>query len=636
MFKKSIFFFILVSLCLTRLAAQEEEKQEEDLFHKTIDTAMAISPAYLPTYYTELGTVFFKPINFKPIDTTMNLIAQYDPLLSTDNLYQTLGIHGQAHKPMNFTYKKDPGFSLFSIPYPLYFKEQGDLKYYKLKTSYTNLAFEYGIANEYTFQATHAQNIKDKVNYAFNLRGFSNDGYYTHQKASDIVFDALVHYEIPSHIYGFKLSYIINYFNLEENGGLLDMEEYVNQLKLEDLKGYNMKLYNATSKLLTHDLLFQQYVNIISQNKKKGKESYWGTITHSFQFKHQRTNYNDFNLDSSYYRTNYFISDTTADTMRYYTISNTLQWSSFKPLQDDNDKKYFLHFTGGLTHEYARYQAGSYTGNAFIPFAQVHVRLFSRMDIHAKIHYTLGGYHNNDLNANAAVIWAINRPHNHYLGADIDYYFQTPDYMYSHFFSNSMYWNINWAKKQNILRFSAYWEREGYKAEVNYFLLHNFAIIDSTWTPQLVDKYANIIQLHLSAPVYIKGFGAKANVYLQYSNNPAFHVPIFAGKLDAFYRLNIFKNKAKFQVGFSLAYNTSYYADTYCPMLKTFCTQEDVKVGNYLYFDPHIALQVQRISIYFKVTHALCGLLRYNYFTTPDYPMQNRRFIIGITWRFFD
>ena len=269
--KVAIITFILLA-CTLRVLAQEDENAEDDLFHHTIDSAMAISPLYLPTSYTELGSVFFKPIDYKVIDTTTNLIAQHDPLEQTENICQSLGIGGQAHKFINFNFSKEPGFALFSVPYPLYFKEQEDLKYYKLKTAYTNLGFTYSIIPTlYMLTAQHAQNIRDKVNYAINIRGLTSEGYYTNQQTRNIVADALVHYEIPSQIYGFKASYIINFYNLQENGGLLNMEDFVQQDSMAPTKSYNMKLYNASSKVLTHDLLFQQYVNIITKNKRIDK-----------------------------------------------------------------------------------------------------------------------------------------------------------------------------------------------------------------------------------------------------------------------------------------------------------------------------------------------------------------------------
>ena len=638
MSRKVVIITLLLLAAAFRTVAQEDETEEDDLFHHTIDSAMAISPLYLPTSYTELGTIFFKPVDYKVIDTTINRIAQHDPLEQTINLCQTLGIIGQAHKFINFTYEKEPGFALFTFPFPLYFKEQEDLEYYDLKTVYTNLGFTYSvIPKQYMLTATHTQNIRDKVKYAINLRGLASNGYYTNQRTSNIVADALIHYEIPSQIYGFRASYIVNYYNPQENGGLLSMEDFVKQDSLDPTKNYNMKLYHASTRLLTHDLLFQQYVNIIAPNKRKEKNNYWDTFMHTFRFKHQRVNYNDYDLDTLYYGTNFFLSpDTTADTTRFYTLSNTLQWSSFKPYKGERNDRYFFHFTGGITYEYTRFAQANYIGHALIPFAQIHTRLFSVMDIHGRIFYTLGGYQNNDLNARAAVSWAISRKHRHFLGANIDYYFRTPDYSYTYFFSNAMYWKKTDWKKQNILHFSAYWEREGYKAEFSYYMLHNYAVIDETWRPKAIDKYVNIIQIHLFAPIYVKGFGANFNVWVQYSNNKEIQVPIFAGKMDAFYRLNIFKNKAKLQFGFAMAYNTNYYADGYCPMLYSFYTQNMVKVGNYLYFDPSIAIQVQRIALYFKVTHVLCGAIKYRYFTTPDYPMEGRQFVLGLTWRFFD
>lgn len=621
---------------LPALAQEEQTDNEDGLFNKTIDSAMAISPYYLPTSYTELGTTFFKPIQYREVDTTMDLIAQHDLLSRTENIYQTLGINGQAHKPMNFTFKHEPGFKLISNPYPLYCKEQTDLRYYKLKTSYTQLAFTYGIANEHNITATHAQNIRDRVNFVVNLRGFANAGEFTHQKTNNVQGDALLHFETPSEIYGFRASYIINFFNLNENGGLLNRQDFLDQV-VDNLQGYNVKLYNAQSRYLTHDLLFQQYVNIISNKKKKQEKQYWGTITHVFQFKQQSMTYSDHNLDSAYYNNIFlFSADTTLDTLLFYTISNTIQYSTFKPFKDYRSEKYFFHFTGGVTHEYADYRSDFYRGNSFTPFAQMHVRLFSLMDIHAKIYYTLGGYQRNDINASAAISCRIGKKVPQTVGCDIDFYYLSPDYIYTRYISNHHFWENEWKKKQNIIRLTPYWQYQDYRLEFSYFMMHNFVYMNENRVPAVLDSYANIIQLHIYAPFYLKGFGVKTNIYLQYSNKDVFQVPLFAGKLDFFYRFPIFKGKAKLQTGFNIAYNTGYYADAYYPLLRQFYLQKEIKTGNYMYFDLHLALQVQRINIYFKASHVLCGLLGHNYFTTPDYPMQGRRFDIGITWRFHD
>ena len=71
---KSFLLWLILLAAAFPLHAQEDETQdgEEDLFNKTIDTAMAISPQYLPTSYTLCGGMFFHPVDYKEIDTTMN------------------------------------------------------------------------------------------------------------------------------------------------------------------------------------------------------------------------------------------------------------------------------------------------------------------------------------------------------------------------------------------------------------------------------------------------------------------------------------------------------------------------------------------------------------------------------------
>lgn len=635
-YQRTFLVLIIFVISTLPLSAQNDEQNEEDnLFGHPIDSAMAISPNYLPTSYTEIGTTFFKPTTYKEIDTTLDCIGQYDPLSRTENIYQTLGIFGQAHKPMNFTLHHTPGFKLIDNPYPLYYKEQDDLHFYKLKTSYTQLAYTFGISNENEFTATHAQNFKDKVNIVFNMRAFTNTGYFTHQKDNNIQADFLLHYEIPSQIYGFRLSYIINYFNMAENGGLLNMQDFFD-IKPDKLEGYNVKLYYAESRFRTHDLLFQQYVNIINPKaKKEGKKSYWGTLTHTFQFRQQLMRYSDHDLDSNYYDIFTISRDSTYDTLSFYTISNTLQYSTFQPYKSDKNEKYFLHFTGGVTHEYTNFLIGWYRGNSLTPFAQTHIRLFSVMDIHAKIYYTLGAYQNNDLNTYASVSWKLDRKRRQSIGCDIDFYYLSPEYLYTRFADNHHFWINKW-KKQNFVRLTPFWQFDNYRVEFSYFMLKNYVYLDETKTPTRLDAIANVIQLHLYAPFYLKGFGVKANLYLQYANRNVIQVPLFAGKLDFFYRFNIFKGKGRLQLGVNAAYNTGYYADAYYPLLRQFYHQTDVKTGNYFYLDTYMAIQVQRISLFFKVSHVLAGTMGKNYFTTPNYPMQDRCFALGVTWRFHD
>ena len=176
--KATIYKVILLTwLCLSGGVALAQENKGGN---HTIDSAMALSPDYLPTRYAQLPTAQYFPITYKPIDTTLNYIYAYDPLMLPQNLYQSLGINGQAHKNMIFDMEHPIGFSMITFPYPLYFKKISDLKIYDLATSYTDLNFSYGLLTEFTLKATHAQHIR-QVDYVVNIDAASNQGYFIHQ-----------------------------------------------------------------------------------------------------------------------------------------------------------------------------------------------------------------------------------------------------------------------------------------------------------------------------------------------------------------------------------------------------------------------------------------------------------------------
>ena len=659
---RSIWLLLLTVCSLSALAQADDDGEPA----KTIDSAQAISPYFMPVYYDYLEPHFYRTLERIPVDTSVCKVHQYDPIWQDRNIYQTLGIGAQAHKAMNFDYIKRPGFALITLPYPLYHKEQYDLKYYDVKTSFTQLAYGYGISSENEFDATHAQH-RGNLNMAFNIHAYGNAGYFPHQNANNMSVDALVHYEIPSSIYGFRFSYIFNRFKTMENAGLMNMDDYLQQVA-KNLMGYNMKLYYAQSLVNTHDVLFQHYVNI-----KDAKKRYYGTVTHTVQYKYLKSSYFDTNLDSTYYRSIFYLSpDTTRDTLLCHQVINTVQWSNFSPFDKENNKKYFFHIAGGFMHEYVKnYMAimpeevrlvvdslaaidiftphdsvysrrrPIYTQNSLTPFARTHIRLFGIMDIHAGISYTFMGYNKNDAIANASVSWAINRAKQHFLAFSADFYRVAPDFIYSYYSGNHHRWSIDW-KKQNIMKLTASWQLKQYRASVTYFMLHHFVQLGQNYEPITNEKIANVLQIHLSAPLRIKGFGADANIYVQYSDNKTLPLPIFAGKASAFYLFRLFHRKMQLQIGLDLMYNTAYYANAYYPLLHQFYHQSTCRVGNFVYLNANLNIKVQRVSIFARFGNILSSIkikkvFAYsNYFTTPDYPMQNLKIAIGINWRFYD
>ena len=393
-----------------------------------------------------------------------------------------------------------------------------------------------------------------------------------------------------------------------------------------------MKSEYGSSKIKTHDLLFQQYVNLRDKKKR-----YYGTITHSFQFKQLSSYYLDFRFDSTFYQKNfYFSSDTTFDSLRCYSIINSIQWSNYKPMDTMSSKKYFLRADLGLMHEYVNSKRPYYVDNTFTFWGRMHVRLFGVMDLFGRIAYSFGGYNNNDVVAAVGAQWMIQKKWDHRLGSEIIFYRNSPDYIYDTYYGNHNLWMDNDWPKQNTLKLNVFWTMLRYKVEFNYFMLHNMVRLNSDFQPFLLEKYGNVVQIHLFAPIRVKGFGFDINAYLQYSSSDAVNVPLFAFKASPYYIFNILRGKLKIQIGMDLMYNTLYYADGYDPVMHLFYCQRDMKVGNYPYWDVNLSFRIKRITFFFRAGHVLAGVIGQNYYLTPDYPAMGRSFQLGINWRFYD
>ncbi len=627
----SFFLFILLIFSSIEIVFAQEGEQKT----QAIDSVMALSPAYAPVYFAEFPTTLFKPLQYQLQDTSIFHTSDYSPFYKPENLYQTLGINGQAHKSLVFDYEHDMGFTMISLPFDLFFKKQQDLRRYDVENSYTRLAYTFGISVEHALRVTHAQKVKN-CDFALDITGLSNKGYFLHQKVNMLDMDLQFHYHTKDSLYGFSVSYILNHAKFSENGGLSDFHSFTDR-SLRDsnytnaLSSFAVMFSNATSVINTHDALFQQHINL---RDKQGR--YFGTFTHAFQFKRMNCNFNDYDLNNDFYHNRYFIStDTTNDSITYYSILNTLQWSNYEPGARQSESNYFFRFAGGIQHEFVHARMPRYTANSFSLFARTSIRLFKVWDIYGNISYSFLKYIRNDAHASGAATFALNRKQRNYIGFEADFYRNSPDFMLTHYVGNNNSWTHDW-KKQNILKLSAYYTIFGYKASFNYFMLNHYVFLNSQYEPESYDRTINVVQLNLYAPVRVKRFFMDVNISVQHSTKSYISVPLFAGKLYAAYQFRIFRNRLHLQIGGDLMYNTLYYGDIYNPLLHQFCHQGNEEVGNYLYLDLNLTMRVERIAFYVRGGNLLAGVFNFKYLTTPFYPMQGRNVEVGITWRFYD
>jgi hypothetical protein len=616
-------FLVLFLFFIVTLQGQELSNEPKK------DSIVAPSPEYLPVYTAKIKQHFFYPLQYVPIDTQMVEVNHYSPTQKTNNIYQTLGIFGQAHQSMIFDFSRSMGFQFIKYPYPLLFKTQDDLVLYKLETSYTKVGYFYGLPNENTLSLNFAQKVKNSI-VSLNVSANQNEGYFYHQALQGLVGDAQIQYETPKHQYGFRVSYIINRTENQENNGLVDVNNFRLLDTLRDNKGFPVNSNNAIMQILTHDINWQHYFNITN---KKGL--YFGTLTHNAQYQYISSSYFDYIDTTAESQVYTFASDTTFDTLKCYKIVNSIQWSNFSPMasliQNDN----FIKFAFGMMHEYFEDRRTYYHFHSFTPFVRGSIRVLKFLDIYGNFSYAFGGYVHNDAIANLNGEWVVNRKLNFMIGVHTDFYRISPDYIYSHFNSNYFQWDTTF-KKQNIAVLGAYLKIKEYKLSTKIFLLDNLVILGTDRTPVQLSKFSRLVQFSLYAPYRYKGFGVTSFLALQHATSDSIQVPLFSGKMNVYYIFDIFKRKLKLQLGIDVMYNTSYFANGYSPAQYSFYYQNTMTVGNYWYIDANATVRISRLYFFARIGNLFSPLQNYNMFTTPSYPNDDFLFSLGVNWRFHD
>lgn len=114
------------------------------------------------------------------------------------------------------------------------------------------------------------------------------------------------------------------------------------------------------------------------------------------------------------------------------------------------------------------------------------------------------------------------------------------------------------------------------------------------------------------------------------SNQSVIPLPKFAAYSNMFLRFRIAK-VLHVDFGVDCDYYTKYYAPGFQPATMSFYNQREVKVGNYPFMNVYANMKLKKARFYVMMSHVNEGLTGSNYFALPHYPMNPRRFQMGVS-----
>ena len=379
-------------------------------------------------------------------------------------------------------------------------------------------------------------------------------------------------------------------------------------------------------------------------------------VLYSFDYRHYRHTFSEKSINSDFWENFYFDRDQTYDNSTLNSISNTVgiyMIEGFRKWMKFGLSAYATYQHNSYTLPHAKYdmpQASDSPDLTPLPsFAlpdqkhgqnllyiggRIEKSQGSILRYNANVRFGLSGDAAGDLELDGQI--QTNIPlfgDTVAIEAHGGFHNTTPDWLTKHYVSNNFIWSNDFGKIRSV-KFGGSleipWTRT--RASIDVENLQNHIYFGSNFLPVQHGGNVQIMSVGLNQDFKVGILNWNNRVAWQVSSDQNV-VPL--PQLSVY--SNLFINFVAFkvlhlQVGVDCDYYTKYKGYTYQPATMTFCNQQETELGNYPFCNAYINLRLYRCRFYVMMSHVNQGLFgsRYNEFSLPHYPINPRRFQIGI------
>ncbi len=619
------------------------------------------------------------------VDTALDNFQKYNPAFICFSGVETLGNISLPAQSLIFTERDaNQEFTLVNNFYPFMFRFN-NTHYVNTRKPFTQLFYIKGGSNqtkEEMLDVLHSQNLTKTLNFGIRYRTLGSLGQYNFQKVKN---NAIGFFSsLSNKNYAYHISVYYNRIIADENGGIANDSLVTDTTfaKTKDIPtifgGYDnapSHYPDVATDVKNLNILSVQEVSFRSSGTKTDTAStrrkiriFFPKLIYILSLDRTSRLFTDKNpwvgVESHLYPTEpLFTSRTTNDSMVYWKVSNSarLQFQGRKnnhyfidysyemlsysmsvqpdsAVNDSIEKFWFIteHYRPqGLTYSSRMYN--SYLSSGF-------TKLFAnRVEMNLYGRYFVSGYRSGDflLAADMKIILGkLNMPMTFW--TKIENELKTPDYLYTHYFSNNFLWVGNFKKtNRNHLSTNLAISSKKFDIQGDYYLFSSVIYMNEKATPTLYRNALSVFALGLTKQFDVWKITSRSKlIYQKSENRNVLDLPEITFN-NSTYLKHLFHfrstgGKLLAMLGFDLFYNTKYYASAYMPSLTSFHRQTMKKIGNYPYFDVFLNLQLKRFKFFVKMEHVNSGWIDQNYFSVLHYPRNRRDLKFGLSWTFYD
>ena len=604
------------------------------------------------------------------------------------NYYLTVTELGHPHLSVIPSFEGAPGLIYKSNIFPGYYKTPDNIYFYQVQNPYTVLSYNSSLDQDYQVHVTHSQNINERWNFALDYHLFSPEGVFSNSSATDHIFDFNTNYYSRDARYQLSAGFIWQRMVLGENGGLSNEDTYINK-RISNMGGIPVNQTQRMSNNTDHTVFVRQSYNTVRQFEwyRPIKESYVDTIadydtvklqvydtvahdtverdsvavTYRYELRDTIVGYDTLQPhDPHVYNTGVLGLELQWDKQKYRCVDSTLYNRLTASLFWTNDAymdhrwRNPLKIYGGVRPQIAWlalndsvYTRSTVRRMMLYPFGRVEISPWpaTELNVYAEAAPNLSEY-----NLDARLVFPFrdsvgNSKQNITLRAVVKAL--QPELIYTAQCLRTDSPVADDLKAIGIRKIEADYSHNSLlqvhlaAQHISHNVWFTQYTLDDNKTalfPQQSDGSALLLQGRVNLNLSVFGWlHYDMQQHVQYSSDQEqIRVPLFASKNSIYADFKLFNNVLHTQIGTDIRYHTAYKADGYDPVMGAFYRQDEVEVGNYLWADFFINIQVKRASIYAKAAHLNSFLEEHSYCILPHYPAKQFGFFFGMTWKFFD
>jgi hypothetical protein len=578
------------------------------------------------------------------IDTTSLEGFQKHEYLSADHPFTArFSNTGLAYRDIVFDAKYSFDFVSSRQYFKNYLLTNENTKYFNVSKPYTDAYYSMGPMKEQNFNVLFTRNFKKRLNFSANYKLIHAPGKYLRQKSDDAFVILNANYATHNSRYVVLGNYFYNRLKIQENGGLQNDSSFTEDIQ-HNRQYIAVNLNSAENRLRESGFYIKQFYFIGWRKKKendtlKTERSFvgLGRISHSLSFKNQSYLYIDADPMSGFYQDVLLDTINTHDSIHVNSIENTVEWSNSKFRNDVSDQPFLLRLA--LKQRYSKIYGYSIdtSFSSLIPEMNLIAQIIKAIKLTADGFY-IYGYNKNDFSVSGSLVSTIKKDsvNNRFIGIKGDYLRQSPHFFDQVYSSNNFYWNYSY-EPALTQQASLFYSDKTLYTYLSYYNIKNYIYYDNYAQPKQYCHYFEILQFGFNKDFKWKKWEIDNKiVYQKIFDADVLRLPDLMTNHAFYFKQPFFKKALTAEFGMEVTFFSSYYPNAYMPATREFYLQNDFKSDNYPFCDFFVNLKIKRVRIYLKMDHVNSGLMGYNYYMIPHYPMSDRAFKLGLSWIFYN